>query len=185
MARKMKLTETYYGVSLDHHDEVWGDVIYHRLLVPEYYHDDVVTTDLTDIDTDVAVSFLLPDVEYHKYYVDGTVKGHFTLKNKGASGTLVTSCMVELVKVGIANDQETIGSMPYTFPGSGYSLAAGADFKVPIIFKVSHKLISPNQKLLLNIWLFAGENYLQVLHTNDNDLLDVMIEIPYALSSGG
>ena len=101
--------QTYYGIHLNHHEETWGGNTYNKILVKEYPHEDLSTTDTTDA---TSITFLLPQMYMYKYYLDGITEGWFTLYNQDTSNSAtLDSFTVSLLKTeDVPNDETTLGS---------------------------------------------------------------------------
>ena len=170
--------QTYYGIHLNHHEETWGGNTYNKILVKEYPHEDLSTTDTTDA---TSITFLLPQMYMYKYYLDGITEGWFTLYNQDTSNSAtLDSFTVSLLKTeDVPNDETTLGSKTMSL-SSDNTINASSYLKVPIFIFLDKQVVEAGNKLILKLEVSTTGGDVVFSHANDSTNQDVKIKIPYA-----
>jgi len=170
--------QTYYGVHFNHHEEVWAGNTYNKLLVKEYPHQDISTTDTTDA---TEISFLLPQMYMYKYYLDGVTDGWFTLYNQdGSNSATLNSFTVSLIKTqDVPSAEVVLGSKTMSLT-SNNTINASSYIKIPIFITLDKQVVEAGNKLILRITIDTTGGDVVFSHANDSTNQDVKIKIPYA-----
>jgi len=173
--------QTYFGVHLDHHVEIWGGRSFNKILVLEYPDPNLVCTGTTDATGSVQIDFLYPLLVQSKYFLDGVMDGHVTFKADATAGRTCTGYAVSLKKLSDAGIETNLGTMSYTF-GATYSFTANQYLTVPIYMQLSKQPVNENEKLFLRVSLVTAmtANQIVLSHYNDSSVPDIKIRIPYA-----
>jgi len=170
--------QTYYGIHLDHHEEVWGGNTYNKILVKQYLNADISTTDTTDA---TSITFLLPQMYMYKYYLDGMTEGWFTLYNQDTSNNAtLDSFTVSLLKTeDVPNAEVALGSKTMNL-SSNNTISKSGYLKVPIFIYLDKQVVEAGNKLLLRLEISTTGGDVIFYHANDSSNEDVKIKIPYA-----
>ena len=167
--------QTFYGIDLDHYEEVWAGTTYTKILVKDYPDSDLKSTVSTKTD---SASFIYPMVYENVYYLDGIATGHITLYNDTGSATTVTDYTVTLKKTDDVPSNETVlGSYSHTL-STGSSITAADWLTLPIKINLNKQVIEANEKLILTISYTCTDN-IAISHENDSTLEDIKIKIPF------
>jgi len=173
----MVYNQTYYGVHLDHVNEIWGGNTYQKVLVQDYPFEELVSTPSTAAST---VDFLYPHLIKNRYYLDGVAEGHFTVYNSHATNNMtVTAYTVTLLKTDdVPSNTETIGG--YSNSISSNNVVAAKNFlSLPVFMNISKGFVDENQKLILRINVTSSDGTLCICHDNDSVYEDVKIILPF------
>lgn len=170
--------ETYYGVHLKHVSESWGGDSYNKLLTKEYYNSDVSSSVSTQ---STEAKFLYPRLVGNPCMVDGVADGYITLGNTNATGAVIDSYTVTLLKTdNVPNNETTLGSYAYTTGSSGTEkILQNQTKKFPFFISISKKVITYNERIILKIEYTSTDGTVYILHDNDSTYEDVKIRIPY------
>ena len=170
--------QTYYGIHLDHHEEIWAGNNYNKILVKEYLNADVSTSDSTDA---TSITFLLPQMYMYKYYLDGVTRGWFTIYNQSTTDdATLDSYTVTLLKTeDVPNAEVTLGSKTMSL-SSNNSIPTTSFLKIPVFITLDKQVVEAGNKLLLKLEISTTGGDVVFYHANDSSNEDVKIKIPYA-----
>ena len=171
--------QTYYGVHLDHHVELWGGMSFNKILVLDYPDPNLSCTSLTEACGNVNLDFLYPLLVQSKYFLDGMMEGHVTFKC-GAAAKTATGYIVSLKKLSQSGTVTNLGYMSYNFLTT-YNFTANSYLTVPVYIQLSKSAVNENEKLFLRVQLVTVETSgINLSHYNDSSVPDIKIRVPYA-----
>jgi len=170
--------QTYYGIHFNHHEEIWAGESYHKILVKEYPHEDLSTSDTTEGTT---ISFLIPQIYMYKYYLDGMSEGWFTLYNQDPSDdATLENFTASLIKTpDVPGADVVLGSKTMT-PTIDNIIGHNSYLKVPIFIYLEKQVVEAGNKLILSLDIDTDGGDVVLSHANDSNTVDVKIRIPYA-----
>jgi len=170
--------QTYYGIHLNHHKEVWAGNTYNKILVKEYLHEDLLTSDITD---DTRISFLIPQMYMYKYYLDGMGEGWFTLYNQDTNNdATLNSFTVSISKTKDVPNAEIILASKTMSLTTDNTIAASTYLKLPIFAYFEKQVVEAGNKIILTLEIDTTGGDVVFSHANDSNTVDVKIRIPYA-----
>jgi len=169
--------QTYYGIHLNDHTEIWGGNNYNKILVKSYPDENLSTTGSTDL-TD-PVDFLYPPLIQNAYSLDGVAEGHITLYNHTGSSATFSDYTVSIKKVAEDGTVTDLASHTESFATSR-TVTAGNYYTLPIFVNISKQKVKAMEKLLLRISVTVDSGTLSLSHENDSSTSDIKIKIPYA-----
>lgn len=180
----MRYYETFYGIHVDYWGITFGGVFnnHHYMLEKEYVNDGVECTDTSGV-TD-AITFIYPHHIAKIYFIEGVIKGHFTLASSGATAE------IEKYRVSLFKIHESTGDETELFTSGWVDTEVDLEWRDDIGDGIGEEMVFPFwidawekekitefERLYLKIEVDANE-YTYLWHSNDPTWEDVKVVIP-------